>query len=123
MGTHLPYPDIGGRGKKSDYSYKYDCIVSKPQVKHSVRSDYFIQWWLYTNQVLIYMEWRASEYRAGRSGRARKRDREKQINKERDRALKSFGNGMGYKIDDWDWTPEYFNNSDKWIKDDINQMG
>ncbi len=38
----------------------------------------------------------------GASGRGRKRDKEKQINKERDKALKSFGNGMGYKIDDWD---------------------
>jgi len=32
-------------------------IVSKPRVKHSVCSDYFIQWWSYTNWVLIYIEW------------------------------------------------------------------
>jgi len=37
----------------------------------------------------------------GVRARGRKRDREKQINGERDRALGSFGNGMGCKTDCW----------------------
>jgi hypothetical protein len=34
--------------------------------------------------------------------RGRKRDREEQINGERDGALESFGKGVGCKIDRWD---------------------
>jgi hypothetical protein len=59
----------------------------------------------------------------GESGRGRKRDREKWINRVRDRALEIFGNSMGYKNDGWNQTPEYCNKLDKWNKCNINQMG